>query len=554
MKISKDALLAQIGGSASFLLLQTWFSMKNKYFDIHGPVFYPSAIIILLFIGITLIVGKPMEAIFTQATAGITSNAGWLLVLAVNVFLAFSLYFAFGKMGKIRLGGQDAKPDFSTFAWFAMLFSAGMGIGLLFFSVAEPITHYSNPPRVVDSPVAAAQDAMKFTFLHYGLHAWAIYAIVGMSLAFFTFNKKLPLTLRSVFYPLLGDRIHGPIGNIIDVIAVVATLFGLATSLGFGVQQVSAGLAHLFNTPDTVLMQVLLIIGITGVATVSVVLGLDKGVRVLSELNMRLGLVFLVAMLFLGPTVFLLDSFVQNTGAYLQELPRLGTWTETFRDSNWQGKWSVFYWAWWISWSPFVSMFIARVSKGRTVREFFLGVLLVPSLLTFLWMSVFGGSALYLELNGLADVATAVDENIATALFVMLEEYPFSFVTSIIGIVLVTSFFVTSSDSGSLVIDSITSGGKLDAPVGQRIFWAISEGAVAAVLLLGGGLTSLQAAAISTGLPFTLLLFVICYSLYKGLSEEYANLQQQEQRKEADSYREVIAALVAKRQQKDKTP
>lgn len=527
--------------------------MSKKYFDIHAPVFYPSAVIILIFIGLTLSIGEPMEAIFASTTAGITTNAGWLLVLAVNVFLAFSLYFAFSKMGKIRLGGPKAKPDFSTFAWFAMLFSAGMGIGLLFFSVAEPILHYSNPPRSGTDEVQAAQDAMKFTFLHYGLHAWAIYAIVGMSLAFFTFNKKLPLTLRSVFYPLLGDRIHGPIGNIIDVVAVVATLFGLATSLGFGVQQVSAGLAHLFGTPDTVIMQVVLITVITGAATISVVLGLDKGVRVLSELNMRLGLVFLIAMLILGPTVFLLDSFIQNTGAYLQELVSIGAWTESYAGTTWQHDWSVFYWAWWISWSPFVGMFIARVSKGRTVREFFLGVLLVPSILTFLWMSVFGGSALFLELNGIGRIAEAVNDNIATALFVLLEQYPLSFVTSIIGITLVISFFVTSSDSGSLVIDSITSGGKLDAPVGQRIFWAVSEGAVAATLLLGGGLKALQTAAISTGLPFTLLLFIMCYSLYKGLLEEYYELQEQEQHKTRESYRQVLTDLIAKRQEKTKS-
>jgi choline/glycine/proline betaine transport protein len=526
--------------------------MSKKYFDIHAPVFYPSAVIILIFIGLTLAIGEPMEEVFSQTASGITTNSGWLLVMAVNVFLAFSLYFAFSKMGQIRLGGQKAKPDFSTFAWFAMLFSAGMGIGLLFFSVAEPILHYSNPPRGATEPHIAAQDAMKFTFLHYGLHAWAVYAIVGMSLAFFTFNKKLPLTLRSVFYPLLGDRIYGPIGNIIDVIAVVATLFGLATSLGFGVQQVSAGLAHLFSTPDTIVMQVFLIAVITGAATISVVLGLDKGVRVLSELNMRLGIVFLIAMLILGPTVYLLDSFIQNTGAYLQELISIGAWTEAYSGTTWQHEWSVFYWAWWISWSPFVGMFIARVSKGRTVREFFLGVLLVPSLLTFLWLSVFGGSALYLELNGIGNIATAVNENIATALFVLLEEYPLSFVTSIVGILLVTSFFVTSSDSGSLVIDSITSGGKLDAPVGQRIFWALSEGAVAATLLLGGGLKALQTAAISTGLPFTLLLFVMCYSLYKGLTEEYNDLEDKKQQKERESYQKVLSELIAKRQKKNK--
>ncbi len=527
--------------------------MKKKYFDIHKPVFYPSAVIILLFIFLTLLIGQPMERVFAYVQEGITSNAGWLLVMAVNIFLAFSLYFAFSKMGRIRLGGTDARPDFSTFAWFAMLFSAGMGIGLLFFSVAEPIMHYSNPPVPVSSKVEAASNAMKYTFLHYGLHAWAIYAIVGMSLAFFTFNKKLPLTLRSVFYPLLGERIYGPFGNIIDIVAVVATLFGLATSLGFGVQQISVGLNHLFGLPDTIIAQVLLIAAITGMATISVVLGLDKGVRVLSEFNMRLGLVFLIAMLILGPTVFLLDSFIQNTGAYLQSLIELGAWSETYAQTNWQNDWSVFYWAWWISWSPFVGMFIARVSRGRTVREFFLGVLLVPSLLTFLWMSVFGGSALYLELNGIGNIAEAVNENIATALFVLVQEFPFAFLTSIAGILLVTSFFVTSSDSGSLVIDSITSGGKLDAPVGQRIFWALTEGAVAATLLLGGGLEALQTASISTGLPFTIVLLIMCYSLYKALQQELFEMERRAQKKQNESYREVLEGMMNRKKQKSET-
>ena len=526
--------------------------MDKKYFDIHAPVFYSSAIIILLFICLTLIIGKPMEEVFTRTTEGMTTNAGWLLVLSVNIFLAFSLYFAFSKMGSIRLGGPNAKPDFSTFAWFAMLFSAGMGIGLLFFSVAEPIMHFSNPPVPVENKIQAANNAMKYTFLHYGLHAWAIYAMVGMALAFFTFNKKLPLTLRSVFYPLLGERIHGAFGDVIDVVAVVATLFGLATSLGFGVQQVSAGLAHLFGTPDTVAVQVILIAVITSMATISVVLGLDKGVRVLSEVNMRLGLIFLVAMLILGPTVFLMDAFIQNTGAYLQDIIALGAWSETYAQTNWQNDWTVFYWAWWISWSPFVGMFIARVSKGRTVREFFLGVLLVPSLLTFLWMSVFGGSALYLELNHIGNISAAVNDNIATALFVLLEQFPLSYITSIAGILLVTSFFVTSSDSGSLVIDSITSGGKLDAPVGQRIFWALSEGAVAATLLLGGGLKALQTAAVSTGLPFAIILLIMCYSLYKGLHEEYEEMQQMAQKKERESYRQILSGLVNRRQLKAK--
>lgn len=524
---------------------------KKKYFDIYGPVFYPATIIILLFIVLTLVVGKPMERVFSQVQTGMADYAGWFFVMAVNIFVAVAIYLAFSKFKNIRLGGKDAKPEFSTFAWFSMLFSAGMGIGLLFFSVAEPITHYANPPVPAIDKAETARNAMTYTLLHWGLHAWAIYALVGLALAFFTFNKGLPLTIRSVFYPVLGERIHGPFGDVIDVIAVVATLFGLATSLGFGVGQVAAGLNHLFGLPDTRAMQVFLIAAITLAATISVVTGLHGGVRFLSEMNMRLGLIFLVALLILGPTLTLLNGFIQNTGAYLQSFFEIGTWGETYSQTDWQNGWTLVYWAWWISWSPFVGIFIARVSKGRTIQEFVLGVLLVPTLLTFLWFSVFGGSALFLELNGVGNIAAAVDENIATALFVMLEEFPLSFITSIIGIILVTSFFVTSSDSGSLVIDSITSGGKLDAPVGQRIFWAVSEGAVAATLLIGGGLQALQTAALTTGLPFTIVLLFMCYSLFLGLEEEYQTIEQRKKRREKESYERVLAGLIAERKEKN---
>lgn len=497
-----------------------------------------------------------MEAIFSNIQTEITTNAGWFFVLAVNIFFAFAIYFAFSKTGKIRLGGSSAEPDFSTFAWFSMLFSAGLGIGLLFYGVGEPMYHFTDPILTDGmSETEAAKTAMKYTFLHYGLHAWAVYAVLGLALAFFTFNKKLPLTLRSVFYPLLGDRIYGPIGNIIDVVAVVATLFGLATTLGLGVQQVGAGLDYLFGIPNTTITHVVLIAIITGAATISVVLGLDKGVRVLSELNMRIAMVFLFAMLILGPTIFLLDAFVQNTGAYFQEMISLGSWTEVYnlkdgQPTNWQNDWTIFYWAWWIAWSPFVAMFIARVSKGRTVREFFLGVILVPTLLTFLWMTVFGGSAMFLELQGSAQISSAVRENISTALFVMLDEYALSSIMSFIGIILITSFFITSSDSGSLVIDSITAGGKLDAPVGQRIFWAVTEGAVAATLLLGGGLTALQTASVVSGLPFAAVLIVMCFSLLKGLTEEVKEMEKAEKVKERRAYQDVITDLVTRRKGK----
>lgn len=518
----------------------------NKYFDIHKPVFWPSVILITLMIAGTLMLGDQAEEIFSSVQSAITANSGWLFIASVNIFIVFSLYIAFSKYGNIKLGGKDAETDFSTLAWFAMLFSAGMGIGIMFWSVAEPIFHFLSPPMAEAESAAAAREAMSLTFLHWGFHAWAIYAVVGLSLGFFAFNRGLPLSFRSVFHPLIGDRINGWMGDLIDILAVLATLFGLATSLGLGVLQVSAGLEHVFGLPDNIYMQVGIIVAITGVATVSVILGIDKGVRVLSELNVRIAAVFLAFMLLVGPTIYILDSFVQNFGFYLNNVATYSFWTESYTNSNWQGSWTIFYWAWWISWSPYVGMFIARISKGRTIKQFVLGVLIVPSMITFLWMSAFGGSAINLEMQGIGNVGDAVNENVATAIFVFLEQFPLDMVTSIIAIVLILSFFVTSSDSGSLVIDGLTSGGKLDAPVGQRIFWAQTEGLVAAILLIGGGLSALQTASISTGLPFALILLVMCYSLFKGLQREHHEKLMRGQEKDKDSYKTLIKEAIEK--------
>src|SRR6056297_1801441 len=519
---------------------------SKRYFDVDSLVFWPAAILIVAFIAITLIIGEPMDKIFASIQMSISNFGGWFFILCVNIFLFFVIYIAFSKYGNIRLGGKYSKPEFSTGAWFAMLFSAGMGIGILFWSVGEPINHFINPPNADPRTIQAARESMEITFLHWGLHAWGIYALVGMSLAFFTFNKKLPLTISSVFYPLLGEKVHGPWGKVINILAVVATLFGLATSLGMGVQQVSAGLAHLFNLPDTLTTQVILITVITLAATGSVVAGLSGGVKKLSQLNMILGVIFLLFMLFVGPTLFIFDSFIQNVGGYVQNFFELSLWTETYQQSDWQSDWTVFYWAWWVSWSPFVGMFIARISRGRTLKEFVLGVLIVPSLLTFFWLSTFGGSAMYLEINAMADLATAVTENIATSLYVLLEEFPLSAITSTVGVVLVTSFFVTSSDSGSLVVDSLTAGGKLDAPVPQRIFWALTEGAVAAVLLIGGGLGALQTAAISTGLPFAILLIILMWSLLKGLNKEHLGMMETENEAERKQYLDALTRMLQK--------
>jgi choline/glycine/proline betaine transport protein len=454
------------------------------------------------------------------------------------VFIVVILYFAFSRFGSIRLGGVHAEKEFGDFAWMAMLFSAGMGIGLMFFSVAEPVFHFGTVPPFfdgVETGTAAAGDAaLATTFFHWGLHPWAVYALVGLGLAFFSFNRGLPLTFRSIFWPLLGERIYGWPGHVIDVLSVMATLFGLSTSLGIGVQQVNAGLAMLSGqflpaaVPQTVLVQIALIGFITAIATLSVAAGLDGGVRRLSEVNLYMMLLLLGLMLVVGPTLFLLATFVSGIGAYVGVLPSLSFWTETAGGTGWQSGWTVFYWGWWISWSPFVGMFIARISKGRTVRQFVLAVLLLPSLFSFFWMSTFGGSALFVELETSGSLVAAVNADVATAMFEMFAFFPLTVLMSVLGVVLVITFFVTSSDSGSLVVDHLTSGGKHDVPKTQRIFWAVTEGAVAAVLLVGGGLGALQTASIATGLPFAFVLLLMCYTVYLGLDREYEILQSDE--------------------------
>jgi choline/glycine/proline betaine transport protein len=514
--------------------------------DVNGPVFFTSVIIIIIIITLTLLFKDGAEEYFTATQDFVANKAGWFFILSINIFLIFMVFLAFSQFGQLRIGGKNAKPEFKTMSWFAMLFSAGMGIGLLFWSISEPIYHFLTPPMAEGGTAEAAKEAMKFTFLHWGFHAWAVYALVGLSLAYFSYSRGLPLTIRSIFYPYLGDKIYGKIGDAIDIFAVLATLFGLATSLGMGVQQIAAGLHHLFGIDSGVQTQIFLIAGITAIATISVVLGVDKGVRVLSEWNMRIAVFFLLIVVILGPTIFIFKSFVQNTGNYLSGFLEVATWTESYTGSNWQNAWTVFYWGWWISWSPFVGMFIARISKGRTVREFILGVLLVPSVVTFFWISTFGSTAVHQALLGDDSIVNAVNENVATALFVFLEDYPFAFILNIIAIILIAGFFVTSSDSGSLVVDNLTSGGKIDAPVGQRIFWAIAEGSVAAVLLVGGGLQALQTATIVTGLPFAMILIIMCFSLYKGLSEDIKKLKKRESQKELENYEEIVSDIVKK--------
>jgi len=496
-------------------------------FDIHPQVSLIAGGLVLLFIVFTLVFAPESADLFGRLLNGIGDTFGWLYVLAANFFVLVMILLACSRYGSIRIGGPDAVPEFSTPSWYAMLISAGMGIGLMFWSVAEPIRHFVSPSPMFDIAAQtpqASQSALGLAFFHWGLHPWGIYALVGLALAFFAFNRGLPLTIRSIFHPLLGDRIYGTWGNIIDILSVLATLFGLATSLGLGVSQIAAGLNYLFGFPNTIGYAVLLIGVITFFATLSVIAGLDKGVRMLSNVNLYVAAIFMLFLLIVGPTVFILGGFTQSIGYYLQNLPQLSFWVETFHGaegSSWQNPWTIFYWGWWISWSPFVGMFIARISKGRTAREFILGVMIIPTLLSFLWMSTLGGSAIWLQQTGAADLAAALDADVAIGLFVMLESFPLTAVTAVVGIVLVTIFFVTSSDSGSLVVDHLTSGGKLDSPVPQRVFWAVMEGVIASVLLLGGGLIALQSASITTGLPFTFVLLVMCYSLWRGLREEH---------------------------------
>lgn len=494
---------------------------KREWFhlDIHPWVFFISAILIILFVVGAILFQNYFGDFFSQMQNGMSKYAGWFFIFTVNIVLLVCLVVLISRFGSIKLGGPDAEPEFTTMGWFSMLFSAGMGIGLLFYGVAEPMFHYTANPLTQPGTQEAARKAMDITFLHWGLHPWGVYTLVGLSLAFFSFNKNLPLSIRTAFYPIFGEKVYGGIGNTIDIIATVATLFGVATSLGLGVQQVNAGLDHLLGIGQTKTIQVILIACITAIATWSVVNGLDKGIKRLSQINIGLAFLLLIFVFILGPTLFVLNAFVENIGYYIQYLPQLSTWNETYEHSQWQHGWTIFYWAWWIAWSPFVGMFIARVSYGRTIKQFILGVLLVPTLVTFIWITVFGNTALFIEMFGAGGIAKAVQDNIPLSMFILLENFPLSTITSALTVFVVIAFFVTSSDSGSMVIDIITSGGNPNPPVLSRLFWAILEGVVAASLLVGGGLVALQTAAITTGLPFAIVLLGMCYALFKGLSE-----------------------------------
>ncbi|MBK1668611.1 choline transporter [Rhodovibrio sodomensis] len=508
-----------------------------------------AAFVVMAFVIFGAVATETAGGVFTAVKDAIIGGLKWYYIGIVAFFLFFVIYLMFSRFGGIRLGDDDDRPEFSRFSWFAMLFGAGMGIGLLFWSIAEPIYHFQSNPFVTEATPDAtkAQVAMRLTFFHWGLHPWAIYVIVGLTLAYFHFRRKLPLTIRSALYPLIGDRIYGPIGHAADVLAVFGTIFGIATSLGLGVQQMTTGLYHItgwsmFVTPvldeagnqvmraegtpavtGSITMQLILIALISVIATFSVVSGVGKGVRILSELNLWLSILILVFLISFGPTAYLLQFYLQSVGDYAQSVIPLSLWTDANGQSQWQSWWTAFYWGWWIAWAPFVGMFIARVSKGRTIREFVTGVLLVPTMLGMLWLILFGGTAINIEMFGQGGIAEAVQDDVTLALYKTFEQMQAGIagtVAAIVATILLVTYFVTSSDSGTLVITTLLAAGDPEPPMVHRVIWGLGEGLVAAVLLLAGGLTALQTASIAAALPFSLIMIAMIYGLMRALNEE----------------------------------
>jgi len=488
-------------------------------------VFWGASAIIAVMLASTLIAPDASDALFGAAQSWAIDTFGWLYVSAVAVFVVVVLVLGFGPAGRLPLGPDGAEPDFPYPSWLAMLFAAGMGIGLMYFGVAEPIQHYTAPPDVEPGTFAAAREAMAITFHHYGIHAWAIYALVGLSLGYFSHRKGLPLTLRSGLHPILGKRIHGKLGDAIDIFGVCGTVFGVSTSLGFGVSQMSAGLAFNYGLADTMGLQIGVIAVVMGAATLSVLSGADRGVRRLSELNLTLAVLLMLFVFAWGPTLFLLRALVQNFGLYLDHFVMRTFTLYAYEPRAWMADWTLFYWAWWIAWSPFVGMFIARISRGRTIREFVIGVLFVPAGFTFLWMTVFGNTAIALDLGGAAGgISAAVQENLSTALFKFLDYLPGSGFTSTLAIILVGVFFITSADSGALVIDTLASGGAEDTPKWQRVYWCLLLGVTATLLLVAGGLGALQTATLLAALPFTIIMLMLAIGLVRQTNADLAGI------------------------------
>ncbi|MDA5133245.1 BCCT family transporter [Psychrobacter sp. ANT_H3] len=504
---------------------------------VNKPVFITSGILIVGFIIFGSLFTETAAALFSFLQDFIAEKFRWLFIILFNVALVFCIYLAASRYGDIRLGKQTERPQYTLFSWIGMLFSAGIGIGLVYWGTAEPLYHFMAPPVGEGQTVEAAKQAMNLSFLHWGLHAWAIYTVVALSLAYFHFRRGLPLSIRSTLYPILGQKIYGKWGHTVDILAVFGTMFGVVTSLGLGVMQINSGLEGLFGIPNTLTIQFIIIAFVTSLACGSLMLGLDKGIKRLSDINMGLTGILLAFMVILGPTLFIFDSFIENVGNYLANIVTLSTWSEAYSGTDWQSAWTIFYWAWWVSWSPFVGVFIARISRGRTIREFVFGVLLIPMTILFFWFTTFGGVAIQMELLAAISpdlvspgLVAAVQADTGSAIFKLVEYYPLTKPITLLIVVMIVLWFVTSSDSASFVIDMLTAGGDTNPPKIQRLFWAIMQGVIAAILLAAGGLGALQAAAIVAGLPFALVIFVMMYALLRGMSRDRLILYRNQQR------------------------
>ncbi|MDT8408781.1 MAG: BCCT family transporter [Wenzhouxiangellaceae bacterium] len=483
-------------------------------------VFFGSASLVVAFCvfggGFTETAAQTFESI----QGWIAETLGWYYMLVTTTLVIFALGVVVSPAGKLKLGKKGDRPEFSLISWFAMLFAAGMGTGLVFWGVAEPLNHYMQPHYAEPETSAAMNEAIRYAFFHWGLHPWAIYLVLALALSYYHFRIGLPLAPRSVLWPIIGKRIYGLPGHLTDILCTVGTLLGVATSLGLGAMQINAGLSMSLGIETSTTTQVLIIASITAVATISVVSGVQRGIRRLSALNIGLAVVLMLFVFLAGPTSYILETLVGGLGIYFQTLIKTSLETDFATAMDWQANWTLFYWGWWISWSPFVGIFVARISRGRSIRELILAALLVPTLVTFFWMATFGGTALYLERFTDINIAQQAVDDVAVSLHLLLSELPMGSITTIFATLVIIIFFVTSSDSGSLVDDMVTSGGHPHPPVSQRLFWALSEGAVAATLLIVGGLAAIQQAAITMALPMTLLLIAACYGMVQALSAD----------------------------------